>query len=44
MLYFQYVIIAMILLMAVYCLVRVFTQNFSSKKKGNGCDKGCGCS
>ena len=44
MLYFQYVIIAMILLMAVYFLVRIFTKNFSSYNKGNGCDRGCGCS
>lgn len=43
----QYIIIAVILLVAAYYLYKVFRKNFSLnkfKKKDSGCDQDCGCS
>lgn len=40
----QYIIIGIIILFAIYSLVRLVKRTFTSKKDGkSGCNKGCGC-
>ncbi len=40
----QYVIIGLIVLTAVYAIVRKLTKTFSKKDNGKNCGPDCGCS